>query len=95
MQMLLDQSDTITLCNLGFNLVDKNLERYCELLFLSSYAQFCYNRDWKALILILPLSPNNYSKTSYIILSAFIAFYQKLLFFSPDAYTITYKTPCS
>lgn len=64
MQMLLDQSDTITLCNLGFNLIDKNLERYCELLFLSSYAQFCYNRDWKALILILPLSPNNYSKTS-------------------------------
>lgn len=65
MQMLLDQSDSTTLCNLGFNFIDKNLERYSELLFLflSSYAQFCHNRHWKALS--LPLSPKNYSKNTY------------------------------
>lgn len=42
MHMLLDQSDSITLCNIEFNLIDKNLERYSQLLFLflSSYAQF-------------------------------------------------------
>jgi len=33
MQMLLDQCDSITLCNLGFNIIDKNLQRYSELLF--------------------------------------------------------------
>lgn len=78
MHVILDQSYSITLCNLEFNLIDKNLERHSVFFFIFSCVQFYHHTQWKALI--LPPSSNSYSKISYFKCIAWVLSGLPLLF---------------